>query len=57
MEELAFEAVDFAKALVERKVSVLFVQNDGMIDLGEVESDLMHPSCLCHHSYERGVRI
>ena len=43
MEELAPQVVAPVKAFVEAKVAVLPVRDHGVVELGEVEADLVHP--------------
>ena len=56
MKELSLEAIDFAKALIEGKVTVLSIHDHRIAELSEVESDLMHASGGDLDAEESGLR-
>ncbi len=52
MKELPFQSVLLAKSLIESEVAVLVVHDDGIAELGEMETDLMQPAGGNGHAHE-----
>src|SRR5574338_1112829 len=52
VKELPFQSVLLAKSLIESEVAVLLVHDDGIAELGEMETDLMQPAGGNGHAHE-----